>query len=240
MDNVSKILVCLLIIILVPFVGYTIYGMYTEREYRSSLVSTYSHSLTISTDGSLRNVTLFIPVPVTPEGNSPFAEQYSTRSFTGIPESWETTLLGSSKATMLKIVTPVVAGSDGTGFSVRTSLDERVAEVIDTRTPQDHAIVLRPLQEIHEVDCREFRDIGAGATCYRYKSAVYAEYEASDGTKVEVNASINGRNDWKIFSPAFNRYSNSLSVVLTGPQRGWTATDAVLLTGIGSYDVPQD
>ncbi len=238
MDKVIRITSGIFILIFVIFAGTGLYGSYVEKEYRRTLVSTYSYTLMISTSGELRNVTFFIPVPANPNGNSPFVEQFSIGNFTGIPVGWETTLLGSNKATMVKIQTPVVVGSDGAGFSVRTSSDAWTGKVIDTKSPQDRDIVLRPVQETKEVSCAEFKNSGPGATCYRYQSAVYADYESSPNTKVEISSTIAGKNEWKIFEPAYNRYTNSISVTMLGENHGWVMVNGELQAGIGSYNVP--
>jgi hypothetical protein len=238
MDKVIRITSGIFILILVIFAGTGLYGSYVEKEYRRTLVSTYSYTLMISTSGELHNVTFFIPVPANPNGNSPFVEQFSIGNFTGIPKGWETTLLGSNKATMVKLQVPVVVGSEGAGFSVRTSSDARTSKVINTKSPHDRDIVLRPVQDIKEVRCAEFEDSKPGATCYRYQSAVYADYEASPNVKVEISSTINGKNDWKIFEPAYNQYTNSISVTMLGENHGWVITKGEMQTGIGSYNVP--
>lgn len=238
MDKIIRITAGTFVLIFVIFAGTTLYGAYVEKEYRRSLSSTYSYTLTIETSGELRNVTFFIPVPANPNGNSPFVEQFSIGNFTGIPAGWETTLLGSNKATMLKIRAPVIVGSDGAGISVRTSSDARTGKVIDTKSPQDRDIVLRPVQGTKEVSCVEFKNSGPGATCYRYQSAFYADYDSSPNTKIEISSTITGKNEWKVFEPAYNRYTNSISVTMLGENHGWITVDCDMQAGIGSYNVP--
>jgi len=238
MDKIIKSAAGLFIIIFVLFVSIAAYHAFVEKAYRESITSTYSYTLTISTSEALQNVTFFIPVPANPGGNSPFVEQFSIKAFTGIPAGWETTLLGSNKVTMLKIQAPVVAGSDGAGFSVRTSSDARTGQVIDTKSPQDHDIMLRPMQDMTKADCTAFGISDPGASCYRYISSVYADYDASPGAVIRISSSLNGKNEWKIFSPAHNEYSNAIDVELHGAHHGWTAAKGELQSGIGSYDVP--
>lgn len=239
MDRIIKIAAALFIVIFVLFAGTGLYGYYVEQRYRTSLVSTYSYTLTISTNEVLRNVTLFIPVPANPNGDSPFVKKISGGTFTGIPAGWEHSLLGSNKATMLKIITPVISGSDGGGFSVRISSDERAGRVIDTRSPQGTDILLRPVQDITEAGCDTFTGAEPGAVCYRYVSAVYADYESSQNARVEISSTVAGKNEWNIFSPAYNQYTNAISALILGENHGWVATKGQVVTGIGSYDVPK-
>jgi hypothetical protein len=238
MDKVIRITAGIFIIIFVIFAATGLYGFYVEKEYKRTLVSTYSYTLTLSTSEKLQNVTFIIPVPVNPGGNSPFAEQFSARTFTGIPAGWESTLLGSNKATMIKIRAPVVSGSDGDGFSVRISSDARAAQLIDTKSPQDRGIVLRPVQDLKEASCAGFTNAEPGATCYRYQSAVYADYASSPNAKVEISSTITGKNEWTIFAPGYNQYSNAFSTMMLGDNHGWVTANGELQTGIGSYDVP--
>jgi len=238
MDKIIRITAGIFIIILVIFTATGLYGFYVKNEYRRTLVSTYSYTLTISTSEKLQNVTFFIPVPANTGGNSPFVEQFSIKAFTGIPAGWETTLLGSNKVTMLKIRTPIIAGSDGDGFSVRTSSDARTGQVIDTKSPQERGIMLRPMQDMTKADCTALGISDPGASCYRYISSVYADYDASPAAVIRISSSLNGKNEWKIFSPAYNEYSNAIDVELHGAHHGWTAAKGELQSGIGSYDVP--
>jgi hypothetical protein len=239
MDKVIRITAGIFIIIFVAFAATGLYGMYVEKEYRRTLVSTYSYTLTISTSEKLQNVTFFIPVPANSGGNSPFVEQFSNRAFTGIPAGWETTLLGSNKATMLKIRAPIIAGSDGAGFSVRTSSDARTGKVIDTRSPLDRDIVLRPVQDMTKADCTAFGISDPGASCYRYVSSVYADYDASPGAVVRISSAISGKNEWNVFGPGHNEYSNAIDIEILGAHHGWTSARGELQAGIGSYDAPE-
>jgi len=239
MDKIIRITAGIFIIIIVLFAATGLYGIYVEKEYHRTLVSTYSYTLTISTSEKLQNVTFFIPVPANNGGNSPFVAQYSSGTFNGIPAGWETTILGSNKATMLKIRAPVIAGSDGESFSVRISSDARTFQIIDTKAPQDRDIVLRPVQNVKDADCAGFTSPLTGATCYRYESAVYADYLSSPNAKVEISSTITGKNEWNVFGPKSNQYSNSISTLMQGENHGWVTAKGELQAGIGSYDVPK-
>lgn len=239
MDKVIRITAGIFILILVVFSVTGVYGFYVENEYRRTLSSTYTYTLLISTSERLRNVTFFIPVPVTTGGNSPFVGQFSAGTFTGIPSGWDATLLGSDKATMLKIRAPIIAGSDGEGFAVRISSDARAGQVIDTKSPQDQSIMLRPLQDMMSVECAASGILDPGATCTRYVSAVYADYTSSPGATVEISSTISGKNEWNIFGPKYNQYSNSISTLMHGENHGWVAAKGELQAGMGSYDAPE-
>lgn len=240
MDKILRIVISIFIVLFAVFASWGLYGAYVAHQYRQSLTSTYEYSLTFSTSETLRNVTLFIPVPEDMKGKSPFIEQYSAGTFTGIPAGWAVTLLGSDKATMLKLEAAVISGSDMNGFSFTNSATESVKGPIDTKSPVSGAIILRPVQKPRSVACPELNaPESAGAVCSLYESAVYADYEASPNAKIEIDSTLVGKNTWTIFQPAANEYRNSISVTMLGANHGWVIAKGTLLSGIGSYDVPE-
>jgi len=239
MDKIIRITSGLLIVILVLFVSITAYTVFVETAYRGSLVSTYSYSCTISTDAVLRNVTLFIPIPADNRGNSPVVERYSVRDIQGLPSDWKTTLIGSNKGTVVQIQAPVIAPA-GNATSSRVSgyeliLEAKVARLIDTRTPLVSDAVFRPMPDLKKVDCP---DPSSGGSCYNYQSAIYADYSTSPNARVSIDSEIVGRNDWKIFKPAFNEYRASISMLNFGENHGWVVAKGFMRVGIGAYDAP--
>ncbi len=113
MDNIIRVTLGLLLVILIASAGVFSYQVFVDRAYRESLSSTYSYTCTITTDSPLANVTLFIPVPADPAGNSPVVAGFSARAITGIPGDWETTLFDTGKATLVKITTPAITPPPG-------------------------------------------------------------------------------------------------------------------------------
>ncbi len=75
MDKIIKITLGIFIVILVAFTATVAFNASVETAYRNSLASTYSYTLTLTTDSRLDNVTLFIPVPDDRTGNSPIVAQ---------------------------------------------------------------------------------------------------------------------------------------------------------------------
>lgn len=238
MDKVMKITLVVFVGILVIFTGTLLYNAYVEREYRGSLVSAYSYSLTIITSEDLNNATIFIPVPVNPGGNSPFVEQFSIRGFSDMPPDWETTLLGSDKSTMIKIHAPVVRGGSGAGSGLALSAEARTGRVIGTKSPQEKDIVLRPVQNLKETSCDGFAEPLPGAICYHYESAVYADYTSTANAKVEISSTVAGKNAWNVFGAKSNQYTNTISTLIHGENHGWVVTKGELQAGSGSYNAP--
>ena len=243
MDKIIKIVLGLFIVILVVFAGGLSYSFFVGKMYESSLKSTYTYHATISTDTTLSNVTLFIPVPADPNGNSPVIAQYSDKSVTGIPAGWKTTLFDAGKATYVKITTPSVTVPEGTDsrnpYVVNISMSGQSADLIDTRVPLEKGIVFRPVQEIKEVSCpQDLNGVPGTPRCSEYLTSVYADYTTAPGASVVIRSSLTGTNNWKVFNPEYNEYQNSLYVLMFGENHGWTTTRAALATGIGYYDAP--
>jgi len=103
MDRVIKITLGIFLVILVAFASVVSYNFYVETAYRTSLVSKYSYSCTITTTEPLSNVTLFLPLPAKSSGNSAVIERVGARDVAGLPGDWSAVLFGTDKATFLKI-----------------------------------------------------------------------------------------------------------------------------------------
>ncbi len=232
MDKVIKVAAGLLLVILVVFIGQGWYSNYVEQKYRNTLESTYSYTCTISTNEDLTNVTFIIPVPTNGTGDSQITERYSDRQISGLPSDWTTTLLSSNKGTMIKITAPVLTRS-----STTLTLNVPVKGPINTKSPLATGVLYRPILDLKNTKCPA--TAGSGASCYQYTSSVYATYDSSPGAQVSIRTIISGKNEWNIFGPASNAYSNSISVSITGEHRRWIETRAEIETGIGSYDVPE-
>ncbi|MDD3041424.1 MAG: hypothetical protein PHW56_00475 [Methanosarcinaceae archaeon] len=70
---------------------------------------------------------------------------------------------------------------------------------------------------------------------YDYGSRVYASYESSPETLVEIYVSLRGSNEWWVYGWTWNEYSDRVSVKLTGPQEGWIPVGGSLITADGVY-----
>jgi len=240
MDRIIKITLGLFIVILVLFVGTFMYTSYIENTYRSSLTSTYTYTCTLSTDSPLYNVTLFIPIPSDKAGNSPVVNQFSAHRVSGVPSTWKTTVLGSEKVTMLEITTDAIIPPAGTSAknpyvtSFGTELNAKGP--LDTVNPVRNSAMLRPALDVTTTACRA--DSPTGASCFTYKTSVYADYTASPDAQVKFTSTLTGRNTWKIFEPKSNEYHTDIGLQMTGPNHEWKLAQGFLESGIGANDAP--
>ena len=239
MDNIIRVTLGLLLVILIASAGVFSYQVFVDRAYRESLTSTYSYTCTITTDSPLANVTLFIPVPADPAGNSPVVAGFSARAITGIPGDWEAPLFDTGKATLVKITAPAITLPPGTGPSqpatITMSADLKSGTVIDTRDPVNASALFRPVEEIMQIPCPAGSVKAGNPVCYRYATSLYADYEAAPGASVNISATLSGRNSWKIFEPASNEYESAVTVRMSGPHHGWSTMTGTLSEGIGTY-----
>lgn len=243
MDKIIRISLGLLMIILIAFISVMAYQGFVKSAYITSLSSTYSYTCTIETDSVLSNVTLFIPVPEDPAGNSPVVARFSAHAISGLPDDWTVTLYDTGKATMARITTPEITPPAGTGpakpYTITLSSEMLSDTIIDTREPVNNSALFHPVRELQQVACPL---TGAAKPetlqCYHYSTSLYADYEAAPGTSVNITSAIVGRNSWNIFEPGFNEYSTATTLEMSGSHRGWANMKSILVSGIGTYDTP--
>ena len=243
MDNIIKISLGLLIVILIAFTSMVAYHGFVESAYLNSLSSTYSYSCTITTDSALSNVTFFIPVPADPLGNSPIVAQFSAHALAGLPGDWTVTLYDTGKATMARITTPVIRPPGGTSpanpFTITLLTEMQSDMLIDTRDPIRNSALFHPVRELRQVACPPASSpVQESPQCYHYSTSLYADYEAAPDASVNITSTITGRNSWNIFEPGSNEYTSVTSLLISGSHDGWATMKGTLTSGIGTYDTP--
>jgi hypothetical protein len=243
MDKIIRISLSLLIVILIAFTSMVTYQELVESAYLNSLSSTYSYTCTITTDSTLSNVTLFIPVPSDPLGNSPIVARFSAHAITGLPDDWTVTLYDTGKATMVKITTPAITPPEGTTpakpFTLTLSSEIQSDNLINTWEPIKNSALFQPVRELQPVACPPGSSrVQETPQCYRYVTSLYADYEAAPGASVNITSTVVGRNSWNIFEPGSNEYTTVTSLLMTGSHDGWVTMNGTLTSGIGTYDTP--
>jgi hypothetical protein len=243
MDRIIKISLGLFMVILVVFVSVVSCQVYVEKAYLASLSSTYSYTCTITTDSTLSNVTLFLPVPADPSGNSPIVAQFSAHDIGGLPDDWTVTLYDTGKATMVRITTPVITPPAGTIpeklYVILLSSEMKSDRVIDTQEPIKNSALFRPVRDLQLVSCPPDSSEEKGTPqCYRYLTSLYADYQAPANASVTITSSLTGKNSWKIVEPKSNEYNTSINLLMFGDNHGWSTMKGALISSIGIYDAP--
>lgn len=231
-------------VIVLVFVSLVSYQIFVEKAYRTSLSSTYSYTCTLTTDSTLSNVTIFLPVPVNPSGNSPIVEQFSEHAISGLPTIGSVILYDTGKSTLVRITTPRITPPAGTlpgkPYSIGLSSDMKSGTVIDTRDPIQNSAFFRPVRDLRQVSCPPDSSREQGTPqCYHYLTSLYADYQASPNASVTITSSLSGNNSWKIFEPRSNEYSTSISLILVGENHGWKNVNGFLRSSNGIYDAPE-
>ncbi|AGB03134.1 hypothetical protein [Methanoregula formicica] len=242
MDRIIKLTLGLFVILLVSFVAVTAYNGYVGQAYRSTLSSTYSYTCTLSTNSPLTNVTLFLPVPADPTGNSPVIERMSAQQIPGIPDTWRTELYETGKGTFVKVTASEIIPPAGTTtkdpYTITLSADIPSKRLIDTRDPVAGTPLFRPAQGLKPVACHDRAAGAAGGQCFTYLTTLYAKYETDPNAAVTFRSDLTGKNSWTIFEPRTNEYRTSAYLLMFGEQKGWTPVAGYLEQGIGAYDAP--
>jgi len=241
MDTIIKTTLALFIVLLAAFSGLLALTLYPETAYRNSLAGTYTYTCTITTDSSLSNVTLFIPVPADPAGNSPMVSAFSSKTMHGVPADWDTTLFDTGKSTLLKVMTTGVIPPEGTSaqhpYTIIFSSETTERAPINTTDPATESAMFRPVQDLVEKTCPQGSADGT-IRCFTYNTSLYADYSAAPGTTVTITADVTGKNTWTIFEPRFNEYTSAVGTKLDGENHGWVVLEGELTSGTGTYDIP--
>jgi hypothetical protein len=243
MDRIIKITLGLIVAVLVLTIAFAAYTGYVSNAYQSTKVSSFSYTMSITTDSPLTNVTMFIPVPADSKGNSPAVTQFSAQKMPGTPESWQTALFDTGKATLVKIRIPSLVPPAGTTpqhpYTVTLALHLPSEETIDTADPVRNSPMFLPVNNLQKAPCTGYgTDKGISPECSTYLTSIYADYDADPGATVTITSSITGKNSWTVFEPKSNEYTSDISLLLHGANHGWATVRGTLANRIGSYDSP--
>jgi hypothetical protein len=242
MDKIIKITLAAFTVILIGLLSLVAINGYIGNAYTASLSGNYTYSTTITTDSALSNVTLFIPVPEDPSGNSPIVAAISGGTISGVPAGWKLTLFDTGKTTVMKITIPSVRPPEGTTrekpFSITFSANTSSKDHIETINPVENGVMFRPVQDLLEGPCAGSASPARSQNCYEYVTSLYADYLSSPDATVRISSDLTGKNRWKIFEPRENEYRAGITAVISGENHGWTMAKGVLITGTGMHDEP--
>ncbi|WP_128695000.1 hypothetical protein [Methanoculleus taiwanensis] len=256
MDRALQNLILILGIALVLAGGFIGLFGYAGVMYERTLSSTYTYEVTVETDASLSNVTLFLPLPDN-GGRSPVVTDLGRGDVYGLPNGWQTGVYGTGKATFLKITAgriepgyrpaPVpadpeegptpAAGVLPVPVPVRLIVEAEADELIDTRCPVGNSTVLLPKVNLTEGRCDFPHELQEPPACYDYETSFFAEYGAAPDTEVTVSVSLTGSNSWFVFGWSGNEFRDRAVLTLTGESRGWQPAEGSMTTGVGRYEI---
>jgi hypothetical protein len=214
-----------------------------QEMYDMSFSSSYDYDVMLTTDSTLSNVTLYLPIPVI-NNTSSVGTDIVEHHFNDDDPSWEYALVDTEYGLMLSMKNEKIEPKYTTSnkYSVKTqlpSIDLSTMvfsnQAIDTMNPLGNEMVLMPKYNLtHNVNAS-----GAYSRTSEqldYESRMYAYYETSSDANVSISIYLNAHNQWWIGGWQYNSYWETMEIMLSGPQDGWTTVNGQLVTGEGTYE----
>jgi hypothetical protein len=190
--------------------------------------STYGYGVSVDTNATLSNVTLYLPLPVAASGESPVATAVQDGT-ADAPEYWRYSVIETDHGRMVRIEVDELAAerqSDGRHYSVHQFGATVPADgVVDTSDPYSTEPVIGPTEGRRERPCPNVAGPDPGQTCFDYTSRVYVAYDAPPEADVGLRLVHNGVNSYEAPRRGTDMYYERLSVGLRGPQDGWLDVD---------------
>ncbi|MDW7732121.1 MAG: hypothetical protein SCH66_06795 [Methanolobus sp.] len=236
----------------------------TDEMYQDSFQSSYNYDISIRTNQTLNNVTLYIPLPVLGNSSS-VGEKMLTKEFYERAPGWNFSIVDTMYGPMLSIKTESIIPkyrsapapisdeeestesviSESNRYSEETpipvpvdfSIMEKSNRTINTKEPVGNEPVLQPkinLTESEEGD-RVPTPENINPQYYAYEGRIYAYYETSPDSDVEIYVNLYGINEGWSLGWTSNEYRDRTDTAITGPQDGWIPTSGELVTGDGVY-----
>jgi hypothetical protein len=210
----SVTVVSLLIIMLAGFIypgGFHILGITPQ--------STYEYTVSIDTGGAVaEDVQLFIPLPSLSD-RSPVGAAILEGKGRGIPAGWDIELFGSKGSTMLKITSDELQSTE---FGITVA----AGSLIDTDNPVGSAYTLLPKEDT------EISESGI-----KYNTYIYAECSTGSDARIDIGIELTGKNSWDFFAEKSNSFTDTVSLSLNPPVKGWYPSSGDLVAGIGDYTI---
>ncbi|MFA9426389.1 hypothetical protein [Natronorubrum sp. A-ect3] len=235
-------------------------ALFSDSLAEDSYTSEYSYDVEVSTNGTLTNATILVPVPVA-DGEVSVAGALEDGDYYAQPEAFSSRLVETDRGPMLEVTVdefvvepeyyrfveegdlgrteritaeeydpddPEMFVRDREQYELHLRLESD--KPIETRDPVGTEPVLEPRADVTETTCLDGTD-----RCLEYASVVYAEYDANPSTEVSIRVTHRGENSWWVGGWNSNRYTDELTVDLTGPQADWIVVSGGLEAEQGSY-----
>lgn len=256
----KKVSICLLIGVVIAsaacmgWVLFIIHQSMAESERHD-----FYSSISLSYTTTIKNVTIMLPVPG-PNGTPVLADAFINRSAPGIPRDWDLSIEEVKGTPMLVIradrMVPEYHGypiqiepgqsplpttiAPRTGYSVETPVlwpvhigtMVQVNRTIETRDPIGREPVFAYTGKFTLME--ESAGPHVEGKEYAHPVPVYVWFEQEQPAEFSFQANIEGINSIWRGGWIFNRYEDSVSVELKGPQ-GWTEARGTLRVGEGVY-----
>lgn len=204
-----------------------------QKMYDKSLRSSYDYDVILTSDSTLSNVTLYLPLPVI-DNTSSVGMDIVEHDFNDDHSSWEYALVDTEHGLMLSM-------KNKKPRSIDLSTIVFSNQTIDTMNPVGNALVLMPKYNLtHNVGESEayspqYKQFNPQYKQFNYESRMYAYYETSSDANVSISIYLDARNEWWMGGWQSNSYREDMEIKLLGSQDGWTTVSGELVTGEGTY-----
>lgn len=199
-----------------------------QKMYNNSFTSIYDYDVILTTDSTLSNATLFLPLPVINNTSSVGVDTVK-HHFNNNDPSWEYALVDTEHGLVLSM-------KNEKARSIDLSTMVFSNQTIDTMNPLGNEMVLMPKYNLtHNVNASGA--YSRASEQFDYESRVYASYETSSNANTSISIYLDARNEWWIGGWQSNNYREKVEIILSGSQDGWTAVNGELVTGEGTYEI---
>lgn len=246
-----------LVVVLVVVAGALSY--YNNKLYKETFTSEYTYRITIRTDSTLKNLTLYVPLPLFNEGSKIGDEIIAGKA--SKPPDWNLSIVRTGQGKMLMITAnefvpeyrslPVaIKPGEEPGelpeqnisntFSPETpvSSSEEISitlhadHAINTTDPADNEPVLSPKYNLALSSYDMPHPEGwTPPAVYKYESRIYADYAASPDANLTIYITLNGVNSWWSYGWSIKEYSDRIEASIKGEQHGWLNVTGNLESG---------
>ncbi|AEA46281.1 hypothetical protein [Archaeoglobus veneficus] len=248
MGKVLKFIGFGLAAVLILFLALTAYFVYQTYQLKEETFrSGYTYEIHIGTNKTLFNVTLFLPLPA-----GEIADELSAGNVYN-PENWSFEIVDTEYGKMLKIRAdeihpryppefrpiPVEPGKESPKVENvpyhenMLKISAKSSREINTKDPIGNEPLLLPKYGLVEVEC--IPSCSNCDKCYSYETVIYANYNATPSTTVEITIRLEGTNSWWAYGWSFNEYRDYIYVSLSGEHHCWISASGYIVAGDGIY-----
>lgn len=193
--------------------------------------STYGYSVSIgydvplgTSDASLRNLTLYLPLPVSANGSSPIAESIRAGDLDA-PDTWRYSVVETDRGLMLHVEAEEIRVEGRTDEEQyadhRLGLSVSAGHVIDTGDPYGSEPTVAPVEGRRVRPCPNQAGPDPDQTCFDYDVPMYVAYDAPPDARVSIRLIHNAVNSYEPPRRDIDMYYERLYVVLEEPRDGW-------------------
>ncbi|HMA05415.1 MAG TPA: hypothetical protein VKO45_05755 [Methanomicrobiales archaeon] len=246
---VTALILAAILIALVFLFGWTLRTGSESHEFQ--------YRVSISTESTLENVTLLLPVPFVYHTSS-LGEALVKGEGYGIPPDWRLSLEWVNDTPMMRIFAgkiepeyhgypiPLEQGSTpiatpppaATAYSNETpvlipldfGITQTVQRSIDTQNPINREPMLSNPELLKPIPCQN-----QPGRCYQYLVPVYVRYSSVEAGNLTISISDGGMNQWWVLGWSGNSYGDTVEVIPKDTRQGWIQAEGILSTGLGRY-----